>query len=274
MLSRATCPRWSPDERDQRTTVLFERLFATNDAAEREDIVEQIVILYLDLCSTMAGRYDGRGVEHDDLVQVARLALVKAVHGFEPGRGRCFAAYAVPTISGELKRWFRDHGWMVRPPRRLQELRARLRAVRADLEQQLGATPSEDELASAVGASVEELREIAQATTAFRPLSIDGATGDDDHSSLATILSRPDGELERAEDRACLAGPLSQLDDDDRELLLLRFVDGLTQREIGELRGVSQMHVSRCLRRIVGRLQEQLVDGPHSGTSAELSSAS
>ncbi|KRF41971.1 hypothetical protein ASH01_18010 [Terrabacter sp. Soil811] len=261
-------------ERDQRTTALFERLLEACDDAVRQPIVEEIVILYLDLCSSMASRYVGRGVEHDDLVQVARLALVKAINGFEPGRGPSFAAYAVPTISGELKRWFRDRGWMVRPPRRLQELRARLRGVREELEQELGGTPSDDDLAAAVGVSVDELREVAQASTAFHPLSIDCSPGDDDHSSLATFLSSPDGDLERAEDRACLSGVLSQLDDDERELLLLRFVDGLTQREIGDLRGVSQMQVSRRLRRIVVRLQEQFVDESHSHSSSELSSAS
>ena len=274
MASPATCPPIVLTERDQRTSALFERLLQARDEGERQPIVEEIAILYLDLCSSMAGRYVGRGVEHDDLVQVARLALIKAINGFEPGRGPSFAAYAVPTISGELKRWFRDRGWMVRPPRRLQELRARLRAVREDLEQELGGTPSEDDLAAAVGVSVDELREVAQASTAFHPLSIDCSPGPDDRSSLATFLAGPDGDLERAEDRVCLSGVLSQLDDDDRELLLLRFVDGLTQKEIGDLRGVSQMHVSRCLRRIVGRLQEQFVDAPRGGTSTELSSAS
>lgn len=260
--------------RDAKTTELFDRFSRACDELEREEIVEQIVTLYLDLCSTMAGRYDGRGIEHDDLVQVARLGLVKAVRGYEPGRAASFAAYAVPTISGELKRWFRDRGWMVRPPRRLQELRARLRMVREELEQELGATPSEDDLAAAVGASVEELREAARAATAFRPLSIDCSPVDDERPPLATALSRPDGELERAEDRACLAGALAELQDDERELLLLRYVDGLTQREIGDLRGVSQMHVSRCLRRIVENLHEHLVSEAHADVPGALSSAS
>ena len=146
--------------------------------------------------------------------------------------------------------------------------------VREELEQGLGATPSEDDLAAAVDASVDELREVARATTAFRPLSIDCSPVDDDRPSLATVLSRPDGELERAEDRADLACALTVLDDDDRELLLLRYVDGLTEREIGELRGVSQMHVSRCLRRIVAGLHEHIAGEAHTGIPNELSSAS
>src|SRR6478735_7618739 len=121
MVYPATRSRRAFTARDEQTSVLFARLFHAADDAEREAVVEQIVTLYLDLCTTMAGRYEGRGVEHDDLVQVARLALVKAVRGYEPGHAPSFAAYAVPTISGELKRWFRDRGWVVRPPRRLQE---------------------------------------------------------------------------------------------------------------------------------------------------------
>src|SRR6478736_2023631 len=195
-------PRSSFIDRDARTSELFDELAAATCEEERDRVIEQVVLLYLDLCSTMAGRYDGRGIEHEDLVQVARLALVKAVRRYEPGHAPSFAAYAVPTISGELKRWFRDRGWVVRPPRRLQELRVNLQSIRAQLEQELGATPSDTELAAAVGVSV----------------------------------------------------------DDERELLLMRYVEGMTQREIGEARGVSQMQVSRTLRRITVRLHDQLVE--------------
>src|SRR6478609_10813591 len=133
MSQRPQHARLSFAERDVETSELFRRLAATDTPEESEQVVEQIVHLYLDLCSSMAGRYDGRGVEHEDLVQVARLALVKAVRRYEPGHAPSFAAYAVPTISGELKRWFRDRGWVVRPPRRLQELRADLQSIRAQL---------------------------------------------------------------------------------------------------------------------------------------------
>src|SRR5690349_10717236 len=140
-------------ERDAETTELFRRLAAASEE-EAERVVEEITLLYLDLCARMAARYDGRGIEHDDLVQVARLALVKAIRRYEPGHAPSFAAYAVPTISGELKRWFRDRGWVVRPPRRLQELRADVNATRATLEQQSGRTPSDTQVADALGASV------------------------------------------------------------------------------------------------------------------------
>jgi len=253
-------PRLSFAERDAETSELFRRLAAARTPEESEPIVEEIVHLYLDLCASMAGRYDGRGVEHDDLVQVARLALVKAVRRYEPGHAPSFAAYAVPTISGELKRWFRDRGWVVRPPRRLQELRANLQSVRGRLEQELGATPTDAELAQAVGASVEEVREVATAATGFRPLSLDCSPSDEDRPGLSAFLAADDDDLAGADDRVCLAEALTELDDDERELLLMRYVEGMTQREIGEVRGVSQMQVSRTLRRITVRLHDQLTE--------------
>lgn len=262
MAHPAPHPRPSFAERDAETSELFGRLASSATPEESEAVVEQIVLLYLDLCTTMAGRYDGRGVEHDDLVQVARLALVKAIRRYEPGHAPSFAAYAVPTISGELKRWFRDRGWVVRPPRRLQELRADLAAVRAELEQELGATPTDADLAKAVGATVEEVREAASAATGFRPLSLDCTTADDDRPGLSTFLAADDEQLRAADDRVCLAEALTELDDDERELLLMRYVEGMTQREIGEARGVSQMQVSRSLRRITVRLHDHLVEQP------------
>ena len=260
MSQRPQHPRMSFAERDVETSELFRRLAATDTPEESEQVVEQIVHLYLDLCASMAGRYDGRGVEHEDLVQVARLALVKAVRRYEPGHAPSFAAYAVPTISGELKRWFRDRGWVVRPPRRLQELRTNLQSVRSRLEQELGATPTDAELAEAVGATVEEVREVATAATGFRPLSLDCSPSDEDRPGLAAFLAADDDGLAGADDRVCLAEALTELDDDERELLLMRYVEGMTQREIGEARGVSQMQVSRTLRRITVRLHDQLTE--------------
>ena len=258
MARRSVPPRPAFTDRDARTSELFEELAAATSEEERDRVVEQVVLLYLDLCSTMAGRYDGRGIEQEDLVQVARLALVKAVRRYEPGHAPSFAAYAVPTISGELKRWFRDRGWVVRPPRRLQELRADLQAVRSALEQELGTTPTDADLAEAVGTSVDQVREAFAAATGFRPLSLDCSPADDERPGLAAFLACPDDDLEAADDRVCLTQVLSELDDEERELLLMRYVDGMTQREIGEARGVSQMQVSRRLRRITTRLHDQL----------------
>src|SRR5262245_16699015 len=158
--------------RDAETATLFEQLSAAPDETHAERVVEQITLLYLDLCSTMAGRYAGRGVDHEDLVQVAGLALVTAIRRYQPGGGPSFAAYAVPTISGELKRYFRDRGWMVRPPRRVQELRADLAAERERMEQELGHSPTDHELAEAVDISTDEVREVAAAVSGYQPMSL------------------------------------------------------------------------------------------------------
>jgi RNA polymerase sigma-B factor len=277
MAPHSAHPRPAFAERDTLTAELFERLGRAACREEADRITESIVLLYLDLCTSMARHYDGRGIEHDDLVQVARLALVKAIRRYEPGHAPSFAAYAVPTISGELKRWFRDRGWVVRPPRRVQELRATVQAARAALEQELGTDPSDGELAEAVGASVQQVREVSAASTGFRPLSLDCSPADDERPTLAVFLASPDLDLEAADDRVCLTEALTELDDDERELLLMRYVEGMTQREIGELRGVSQMQVSRTLRRITGRLQDQLVahdDEWETAERARMSSAS
>ena len=249
-------PRFA--NRDAETERLFAELVSASDDASATAVMEQITLLYLDLCSTMAGRYAGRGVEHEDLVQVARLALVKAIRRYRPDSGPSFAAYAVPTISGELKRYFRDRGWMIRPPRRVQELRADLSAERERMEQELGHTPTAAELAEALNASPDEVREVSTAASSYRPLSLDCSPSDDDKPALSSYLACEDAAMEAADDRVCLAGALGDLADDERELLLMRYVEGRTQREIGEVRGVSQMQVSRMLRRITTRLAERL----------------
>jgi RNA polymerase sigma-B factor len=256
-----TTLRPSFTERDAQTAALFAQLARTRSPDEAEAIVEQVVHLYLDLCTMMASRYDGRGIEHDDLVQVARLALVKSIRRYEPGRAPSFAAYAVPTISGELKRWFRDRGWVVRPPRRIQELHADVNAVRGRLEQALGRTASVTDIAEALQTSTSDVREVAVAATGFRPLSLDHPRGENEHSALEGFLARDDDDLDRADDRVCLREALADLGDDERELLLLCYVEGMTQREIARERGVSQMQISRSLRRTTTRLRNRLLDG-------------
>jgi RNA polymerase sigma-B factor len=253
-------PRFT--HRDSRTERLFEELVNATDETSASRTMERITLLYLDLCETMAGRYSGRGIDHDDLVQVARLALVKAIRRYRPGDGPSFAAYAVPTVSGELKRHFRDRGWMVRPPRRVQELRANLSAERERIEQELGHTPDDAELAAAVDTTTDEVKEATTAMSNYRPLSLDCSPSDDDKPALSEVLACPDEALESADDRVCLSLALGELDQLDRELLLMRFVECRTQREIGEVRGMTQMQVSRKLRDITRRLADRLtVDG-------------
>src|SRR3954449_7084901 len=232
MASQTSTARPSFTERDARTAELFEELAAARTESQHDRAIEQLVLLYLDLCTTMAHRYDGRGIEHDDLVQVARLALVKAIRRYQPGHAPSFAAYAVPTISGELKRWFRDRGWVVRPTRRLQELRGQIQSVRAQLEQELGASPSDADLAKEMRATVEEVREVAAASTGFRPLSLDFSRSDgsdDVGPNLAAFLATSDDALEGADDRVSLSAALGHLNDGERELIRMRYVEGMTQ---------------------------------------------
>jgi RNA polymerase sigma-B factor len=258
-MSRGFNPsQQSYEDRDQQSDRLFHQLRSCADVHARSRVLESIVRLYLPLCTTMAQRYGGRGIEHDDLVQVARLGLVKAIGRYVPGRGRSFAAYAVPTMSGELKRHFRDRGWMVRPPRRVQELRQDLGAHRADLAQQLRRSASDHEIAEALGLAVGEVRELVTAASCFRPTSIDApATGDASPEPTAA-LAYEDPDFELVEDRVCLAKGLARLDPRSRKLLALRFVDGLTQREIGESLGMTQMQVCRALSRVLRQLRSDL----------------
>ncbi|GAA2148146.1 sigma-70 family RNA polymerase sigma factor [Humibacillus xanthopallidus] len=255
-------------ERDAETARLFAALADAPDGRARAVVLERLVLLYLDLCGSMASRYDGRGIEHDDLEQVARLALVKAIDRYVPGQGPSFAAFAVPTISGELKRHFRDRGWMVRPPRRLQEMRVQVQSCRNRLEQECGHSPSDAEVARALGVSRASVKEAVAAASSFHPTSLDAGTTDDESGSVAFLLGDVDESLARVDDRVCLGAALSGLDAQERQLLALRYVDELTQREIGVRLGISQMQVSRALRRLVADLRVALADD---ATAAERS---
>jgi RNA polymerase sigma-B factor len=252
-------------ERDAETAELFAALAEAPDGRSRAIVLERIVLLYLDLCGSMASRYDGRGIEHDDLVQVARLALVKAIDRYVPGQGPSFAAFAVPTISGELKRHFRDRGWMVRPPRRLQEMRVQVQSCRNRLEQEVGHTPTDADVARELGVTRAAVKEAVAASSSFHPTSLDASTTDDDSGSVAHLLGDDDESMARVEDRVCLSAALSGLDADERRLLALRYVDELTQREIGVQLGMSQMQVSRALRRLVAHLRVALADDVTAG---------
>ena len=227
------------------------------------------MLLYLDLCGSMASRYDGRGIEHDDLVQVARLALVKAIDRYVPGQGPSFAAFAVPTISGELKRHFRDRGWMVRPPRRLQEMRVQVQSCRNRLEQEVGHTPTRRRGGPRAGRDASS-RQGGRRGVEQLPPHLARRRHDRRRVRLGrpTLLGDDDESLARVEDRVCLAAALSGLDADERQLLALRYVDELTQREIGARLGMSQMQVSRALRRLVEHLRVALADDSTTGRPA------
>jgi RNA polymerase sigma-B factor len=218
---------------------------------------EALVLLNLGLADGIAGRYLGRGIDRDDLVQVARLGLVKAVRRFRPGLGQSFAGFAAPTISGEIKRHFRDTGWMVRPPRRLQELGVRMRDAEKDLEQNLHRRPRSDELAAVLDVDEEQVRAAREAASSFHALSLDVPAGPGQAPTEMT-LEEVDDPFAAIDDSAWLRDALAELTDRERLVLRLRFVDLLTQSDIAEQIGVSQMQVSRILRATLSRLRARL----------------
>lgn len=224
----------------------------------QEALREEVVTLNMELAGNLARRYHRRGIPEDDLRQVAFLGLLKAVRGFCPDRSDSFTAYAIPTIRGELRRHFRDSGWTVRPPRRIQELQARVRAVEADLIHELHRSPTVKELAEAVGAAVEDVTETVAASSCFSPLSLDAPTSEDG-PDLGSTLECRDREFASAEARLLLGTAVRALGERDRTVLDLRFFQGLTQQEIGDRLGISQMQVSRILTRILARLRGEIV---------------
>jgi RNA polymerase sigma-B factor len=219
---------------------------------------DQLVAEHLGLAHSLARRFVNRGEPLDDLVQVASLALVKAVDRFEPERGLAFSTFATPTILGELKRHFRDKGWAVRVTRRVQELHLELGREISSLSQELGRSPTVPELADRLGVSEDEVLEAMEAGRAYRVGSIDArAPGEsDDGLTVADRLGAPDAALADAERRAALAPMLASLPERQRLIVYLRFYEGLTQSEIGARLGISQMHVSRLLARSLDQLRE------------------
>ena len=242
---------------DEEVEELATRLAQEDDTRRRADLVEQIVLTTLPLADSFALRYTGRGIETDDLVQVARTALVKAVHRYRPGTGSGFAAFAAPTVSGEIKRWFRDQGWAVRPPRRVQELRASLVAEEERLRHGLSRDPADAELAEVLGVTPDDVAEARMCSAGYHATSLDAPTTAG--TTVGEHLLVCESLAEAVEVRDALRRALALLTDRQRLVLKLRYVDELTQSEIGERIGVSQMQVSRILRTVLDVLRGQLV---------------
>jgi RNA polymerase sigma-B factor len=245
--------------RAERTAELLEVLAETGDEQRRHELVDELVVVNLGVAHSIAVRYRNRGISVEDLEQVARLGLVKAARAFDPERKNDFLAYAVPTIRGEVRKHFRDHGWAVRPPRRIQELQSRIMAAAAELTQSLGRSPRPSEIAQHLDADVEEVHEALSADGCFSPSSLDRRVSDDESSaSLGDLLPDQDSDLEASEARLMLAPAVRRLGDRDRHILHLRFFKGWTQEEIAQEIGVTQMHVSRLLSRILQELRAEL----------------
>lgn len=226
------------------------------DPATREEILSGVIVSQLPLARSIAARYRDRGEQLEDLVQVASMALVMAVQRYRVGQGVSFAAYAVPTITGELRRYFRDHGWAIRPPRRIQELRPRVRTAAQELAQELHRAPTADEVAELLDVSAEDVRETQMATAEYHSLSLDlPGRDDDDATSLADRIGGPDPRIDSLVDLISVRPLLTCLSSRDRRILALRFFDGRTQQQIADEIGVTQMQVSRLLAQAISKLQ-------------------
>jgi RNA polymerase sigma-B factor len=217
-----------------------------------------LVERYLPLARQLARRYQRPDESMDDLVQVASLGLVKAIDRFDAGREVAFSSYAVPTILGEIKRHFRDRTWSVRVPRDLQELALRVERAVGELTRELHRSPSVDELAAHVGISAEQALEALQAASAYHATSLDtprGNEADPMGETLADTIGGDEDGYDRAEERATIDQLMRTITPRERQVLRLRFEEDLTQAEIGEIIGVSQMQVSRLIRQSVSRLR-------------------
>jgi RNA polymerase sigma-B factor len=223
------------------------------DVSAREELAER----FLPLARDLALRYSYTDEPYDDLLQVASLGLIKAIDRFEPGRGTKFTSYAAPTILGELKRHFRDKGWSMHVPRNLQERALAVSRETEALSKSLGRSPKAREVAAALGCTVEEVLEAQEVAASYEAASLDApATRDDEESAtLVDLLGDEDPSYDLVDDRHAIATTWNQLPEVEREVLELRFLHDLTQREIGEQIGYSQMHVSRLLRRALNRLE-------------------
>jgi len=254
----ASSPVVNDSERSEVTARLLRAVAQADSDVERKRLQDEVVVLNMGVARAIAARYRDRGIGKDDLMQAAYVGLVKAAQGFDPSFERDFLSYAVPTITGEVKRYFRDHGWTVRPPRRVQELQAQISRVSSDLSQELHRSPRPSEVAQALGVEVDAVIEALAADGCFTPASLDVPVGEDGSTSLGELLGGDDGDMGRAEARILLAPAVRQLPPRDRRILELRFFHGWTQEQIAGDIGVTQMQVSRLLARILSDLRTQL----------------
>jgi RNA polymerase sigma-B factor len=249
------------------TKDLFRRYREEGD----EEARDQLIMNHLNLVRYLASKFKNRGEPVEDLVQVGTIGLIKAIDRFDPDRGLEFTTYATPTIMGEIKRHFRDKGWSVRVPRRLQELSARVNQITEDLTGELQRTPSVAEIAERAGATVEEVLEAMESSGAYSAVPLEGTSDtEEDTPSVIDRYAAEDDDLLSSDDRMVLEDAIRDFSSREREIIRMRFADGLTQVEIAEKLGVSQVQVSRLLRRTLQRLHEKI--DPESAAAAKASS--
>lgn len=228
------------------------------DHPHRPALREKVIEAWLPLARHLAHRYSGRGEQTDDLVQTAMVGLVKAVDRFDPERGVDFVGYAIPTIIGEVKRYFRDRTWSVRVPRRLQELRLTISEANGTLTHTLGRSPTVADIAVYLGVTEETVLEGLEGARAYHATSLSTPLGTDSSTELGDTLGSDDHEYELVEIRVALGPALATLTERDRQILTMRFYGNLTQSQIAEQMGISQMHVSRLITKALAKLRGHL----------------
>jgi RNA polymerase sigma-B factor len=245
-------PAWDKD----RTRELFRRYKEEGD----EEAREQLIVSHVNLVRYIAAKFKNRGEPLDDLIQVGTIGLIKAIDRFDPSRGLEFTTYATPTIMGEIKRHFRDKGWTIRVPRRLQELSAKVNTVTDELTAELQRSPSIDEIAARLGTTPDEVLEAMESSSAYSsvPLEGQGGTEEDDAPAVIDRYASVDNDLEASDDRMILEDVISEFPEADQQAIRMRYLDGMTQVEIAKKLGISQVQVSRMLRRALRRIQEKI----------------
>ncbi|MFF8970402.1 RNA polymerase sigma factor SigF [Streptomyces sp. NPDC014995] len=249
----------APQDRSGARAMFVQLRALSEGSPEYAELRNQLVRMHLPLVEHLARRFRNRGEPLDDLTQVATIGLIKSVDRFDPNRGVEFSTYATPTVVGEIKRHFRDKGWAVRVPRRLQELRLSLTTATAELSQLHGRSPTVHELAEKLAISEEEVLEGLESANAYSTLSLDVPDTDDESPAVADTLGAEDEALEGVEYRESLKPLLEDLPPREKRILLLRFFGNMTQSQIAQEVGISQMHVSRLLARTLAQLREKLL---------------
>ncbi|WP_248922746.1 RNA polymerase sigma factor SigF [Olsenella intestinalis] len=239
----------------ERTRELFRLYKEEGD----EEARQQLVVSHLNLVRFLASKFKNRGEPLDDLVQVGTIGLIKAIDRFDPARGLEFTTFATPTIMGEIKRHFRDKGWSVRVPRRLQELSSKVNQVTEELTKDLQRSPSVEEIASALDCSVDEVLEAMESSSAYSSVPLEAPSRDDDDApSVIDRFASEDEDLASSDDRMLLEEAIAEFSPREQEIIRMRFLDGLTQVEIAKRLGISQVQVSRLLRRTLEKVRERI----------------
>ncbi|MFF1692531.1 RNA polymerase sigma factor SigF [Streptomyces sp. NPDC058257] len=254
-------PKRRPHDDAPDTAAAFRRLTEMPHGPERDALRQELVKAWLPMAERLAGRFRNRGEALDDLRQVAALGLVKAVDRYDPERGSAFESYAVPTVTGEIKRHFRDHMWSLHVPRRVQDLRNRVRFARQELTQTVpGRAPTLAEIAEKAQLSPEDAAAGLEALESFTALSLDAELpGSEDGYALRDALGAPDPALDVVIDREAVKPRIAALPERERDILYMRFFGDMTQSRIAEQLGISQMHVSRLISRCCDRLRDQVM---------------